>query len=151
MRFAILFLAVWLTSLFGLTCPVWGEKNKQVTTDQFTELKEIWSGSLYSSTYRAGLCIAADGKVRGVLHLRLSDGKIDEYHFYGHIKDDRIEVSHSSGHVFKGRLMARDVVEGDVSLKNGMTVHLKGKRSHDVRLAPTNCAPLTNSNPLDFD
>ncbi|MBQ3059572.1 MAG: hypothetical protein IJD16_04575 [Desulfovibrio sp.] len=107
-----------------------------------TEVSELWTGSLYTSNYRAGVCFAADGRVRGVLHLRLADGKTSVYHFYGHSHNGQIEVSHSSGHVFKGYLASQDAVEGQVRLKNGMKVRMEGKRIHDARLAAPNCAPL---------
>ena len=106
------------------------------------EVSELWTGSLYSSTYRAGICFAADGRVRGVLHLRLADGQTSVYHFYGHSHNGRIEVSHSSGHVFKGHLPSQDAVEGQVRLKNGMKIRMEGKRIRNARLAAPNCAPL---------
>ena len=106
------------------------------------EITELWTGSLYSSTYRAGLCVAPNGDVRGVLHLKLANGEVSVYHFYGEMRQGRIEVSHSSGHVFKGHLPTEDAVEGTVRLKNGMRIRMEGKRSHNVRLAPSNCAPL---------
>ncbi|MDO5484441.1 MAG: hypothetical protein Q4F27_05985 [Desulfovibrionaceae bacterium] len=116
--------------------------DKDAVSPQPAEVSELWTGSLYSSSYRAGVCFAADGKVRGVLHLRLSGGKVDVYHFYGHSRDGQIEVRHSSGHVFKGRLASSDAVEGMVRLKNGMKIRMEGKRTHNAPLAPANCAPL---------
>ena len=106
------------------------------------EVRELWTGSLYSSTYRVGLCFSAQGKVRGVVHLRLYNGKVDVYHIDGTVQNNDIEAHHSSGHKFKGRLASADTVEGVISLKNGMNIKLEGKRSHDVELAPEDCAPL---------
>lgn len=106
------------------------------------EVTELWTGSLYTSTFRVGLCFSAQGKVRGVLHLRLANGQVDVYHFEGSVKDNAIEASHSSGHRFKGRLSAPDKVEGTISLKNGMKIKLEGKRVQDVPLASGDCAPL---------
>ena len=106
------------------------------------EVRELWTGSLYSSTYRVGVCFSAQGKVRGVVHLRLYNGKVDVYHIDGTVRDNEIEAHHSSGHTFKGRLASADKVEGVISLKNGMNVRLEGKRTHDVQLAPEDCAPL---------
>lgn len=106
------------------------------------EVRELWTGSLYSSTYRVGLCFSAQGKVRGVVHLRLYNGKVDVYHIDGTVQNNDIEAHHSSGHKFKGRLASADTVEGVISLKNGMTIKLEGKRAHDVQLAPEDCAPL---------
>ncbi len=106
------------------------------------EVRELWTGSLYSSTYRVGLCFSAQGKVRGVVHLRLYNGKVDVYHIDGTVQNNDIEAHHSSGHKFKGRLASADTVEGVISLKNGMNIKLEGKRAHDVQLAPEDCAPL---------
>ena len=106
------------------------------------EVRELWTGGLYSSTYRVGVCFSAQGKVRGVVHLRLYNGKVDVYHIEGEVKNNEIVAHHSSGHSFKGHLLSSDAVEGDISLKNGMKVHLEGKRTHDASLAPEDCAPL---------
>ena len=106
------------------------------------EVRELWTGSLYSSTYRVGVCVSAQGAVRGVVHLRLYNGKVDVYHIDGTVQNNEIEAHHSSGHKFKGRLVSADAVEGVISLKNGMNVRLEGKRTHDAPLAPEDCAPL---------
>ena len=107
------------------------------------EVRELWTGSLYSSTYRVGLCFSADGNVRGVVYLRLYNGKVDVYHIVGSVKNNEVRARHSSGHAFKGRLVSNDKVEGTITLKNGMKVQLEGKRTLDVPLAPENCAPLS--------
>ena len=106
------------------------------------EVRELWTGSLYSSTYRVGVCVSSQGKVRGVVQLRLYNGKVDVYHIDGTVQNNDIEAHHSSGHKFKGRLVSADTVEGVISLKNGMNVRLEGKRVHDVELAPEDCAPM---------
>ncbi len=106
------------------------------------EVRELWTGSLYSSTYKVGLCFSADGKVRGVVHLRLYNGKVDVYHIVGSVQNNEIQARHSSGHTFKGRLVSASKVEGVIKLKNGKKVRLEGTRTHDVPLAPENCAPL---------
>ena len=106
------------------------------------EVRELWTGSLYSSTYRVGVCVSAQGAVRGVVHLRLYNGKVDVYHIDGTVRNNDIEAHHSSGHSFKGRLASAEKVEGVISLKNGMNVRLEGKRIHDAPLAPEDCAPL---------
>ncbi|WP_298031657.1 hypothetical protein [uncultured Desulfovibrio sp.] len=106
------------------------------------EVRELWTGSLYTSSFRVGMCVSARGAVRGVLHLRLANGQVDVYHFNGSVKDNAIEASHSSGHTFRGRLSAPDKVEGTINLKNGMKIRLEGKRIQDVSLAPEDCAPL---------
>ena len=106
------------------------------------EVRELWTGSLYSSTYRVGVCFSGHGNVRGVVQLRLYNGKVDVYHIDGTVQNNDIEAHHSSGHKFKGRLVSADTVEGVISLKNGMNVRLEGKRVHDVELAPEDCAPM---------
>ncbi|MDR2054464.1 MAG: hypothetical protein LBQ10_01130 [Desulfovibrio sp.] len=105
------------------------------------EATELWTGSLYTSTYRAGLCFSPQGAVRGVLHLRLKNGKVDVYHIAGVIHGNEIEASHSSGHKFTGELVAPDRVEGVIALKNGMKIELSGRRERGVLLAPEDCAP----------
>ena len=115
---------------------------KSGTSDSPVEVRELWTGSLYSSTYRVGVCVSPQGKVRGVVHLRLYNGKVDVYHIDGTVQNNEIEAHHSSGHKFKGRLVSADTVEGVISLKNGMNIKLEGKRTHDIALAPEDCAPL---------
>ncbi|MTJ92303.1 MAG: hypothetical protein F8N36_05500 [Desulfovibrio sp.] len=122
------------------TGPTAGQES--AASDSPVEVRELWTGSLYSSTYRVGLCFSAQGKVRGVVHLRLYNGKVDVYHIDGTVQNNDIEAHHSSGHKFKGRLVSADTVEGVISLKNGMNIKLEGKRAHDVALVPEDCAPL---------
>ncbi|MFT4302441.1 MAG: hypothetical protein QM579_11880 [Desulfovibrio sp.] len=110
--------------------------------DRPVEVRELWTGSLYSSTYKVGVCFSADGNVRGVVQLRLYNGQVDVYHIVGSVQNNEIQARHSSGHTFKGRLVSGDKVEGTIKLKNGMKVQLEGKRTYDVPLAPENCAPL---------
>ena len=110
--------------------------------DRPVEVRELWTGSLYSSTYKVGVCFSADGNVRGVVQLRLYNGQVDVYHIVGSVQNNEVQARHSSGHTFKGRLVSGDKVEGTIKLKNGMKVQLEGKRTHDVPLAPENCAPL---------
>ena len=105
------------------------------------ETRELWTGALYTSSYRVGVCFSAQGNVRGVLLLRLRTGKVDVYHITGNIKDNAIQARHSSGHTFKGRLVNSGLVEGDIKLKNGMTIHLEGRRTQDALLTEE-CGPL---------
>lgn len=106
------------------------------------EATELWTGALYTSTYRVGICISSAGYARGVLHLRLANGKVDVYHFSGTARDGGIVVRHSSGHVFEGSLIAPDRVEGVIFLKNGMRFRLDGKRERNVPLVLEDCAPV---------
>lgn len=106
-----------------------------------TEVTELWTGSLYSSNFRAALCFSAQGAVRGVLLLQLANGKTDVYHIVGKVKNNEIEAWHSSGHAFKGHLVSSDKVEGVISLKNGMKITVDGKRLQDVPVTE-DCSPL---------
>ncbi|MDR1856985.1 MAG: hypothetical protein LBR22_07480 [Desulfovibrio sp.] len=110
--------------------------------DASDETKELWTGSLYTSTYRVGLCFSPKGTLRGVVHLRLMSGQVDVYHINGTVKDGRVTASHSSGHSFTGRLVAPDRVKGRIVLKSGRKIDLEGTRHRGVSLAPEDCAPL---------
>lgn len=105
------------------------------------EQREMWSGSLYTSTYRAGACITHEGKVRGVLLLRTMSGKTDTYHFNGTLEDGIIRASHTSGHRFKGTFPSTTEVKGTITLKSGRSISLTGKRELDVPLTES-CRPL---------
>ena len=124
----------------SISGPVSGQES--AASGSPVEVRELWTGSLYSSTYRVGVCFSGHGNVRGVVQLRLYNGKVDVYHIDGTVQNNDIEAHHSSGHKFKGRLVSADTVEGVISLKNGMNVRLEGKRVHDVELAPEDCAPM---------
>ncbi len=106
------------------------------------EVRELWTGSLYTSTYRVGVCFAATGALRGVVHLKLRSGKVDVYHIIGEVRNNEIRAHHSSGHSFTGHLVSENGVEGIIILKNGMRVRLKGVREHNAHLADGDCAPL---------
>ena len=110
--------------------------------DQPVEVRELWTGALYTSTYRVGICFSALGDLRGVVHLKLRTGEVDVYHIIGEVNNNEIRARHSSGHTFEGRLVSADAVEGIISLKSGMRVRLEGRREHNARLAEEDCAPL---------
>ncbi|MDR1777223.1 MAG: hypothetical protein LBR31_05275 [Desulfovibrio sp.] len=105
------------------------------------EVTELWTGGIYASTYRAGLCFSANGAVRGVVRLRQKNGQVDVYHIHGAVRGRKIEASHSSGHTFKGELLGADKVEGTITLKNGLRIDLEGERRADVPLDMEDCAP----------
>lgn len=105
---------------------------------------ELWDGKVLTATFRAGMCFEANGKAKGVLMLRHSNGQQDVYHLYGTIKNNEFELTHGSGHSFKGKLTGPDKMEGRVKLKNGLSLGLTGKRHKDVPLAAKDCAPLPN-------
>ena len=108
------------------------------------EVTELWTGSLFTSTYRVGLCFSSLGTIRGVVHLRLKNGKVDVYHIKGTVNGNKIKASHSSGHKFKGELVGSDRVKGSITLKSGLRIELDGRREHDAPLAPEDCAPLAS-------
>ena len=90
--------------------------------------REVWTGSLYSSTYRAGVCTKPDGRMSGVLFLQLANGDVDVYHVEGQRQADTVFARHHSGHSFTGRLASPSEIRGDITLKNGMSISLKGQR-----------------------
>lgn len=103
---------------------------------------EYWQGKVLTASFRAGMCFGRDGKARGVLLLKHSNGQVDEYHLYGSIRGDEFELSHSSGHIFKGSLVSPDRMEGRVKLKHSISLGLKGERRLNVPLLAEDCAPL---------
>lgn len=106
-------------------------------------IQELWHGKIYSSTYKAGVCIEANGELKGVLKLKTAKGDIDTYHFYGHFQNNKIYAKHGSGHMFNGAFLSDKNVGGKIALKNGYTLSIKGKRTKNVQLTD-NCAPLTD-------
>jgi len=91
------------------------------------ERRELWTGSLYSSTYRAGICIKSDGNVYGALYLRQANGAVDRYTISGRVDGDRITARHNAGHEFKGRFID-DTVQGELTLKNGYKLNVRALR-----------------------
>jgi len=92
------------------------------------EHRELWTGSLYSSTYRAGICIKSNGDVYGALYLRQANGAVDRYTISGKVDGDRITARHHSGHEFQGRFVSEDTVRGELTLKNGHKLHVRASR-----------------------
>lgn len=105
------------------------------------ERTEVWEGKMYSSTFRAGMCVAPDGRARGVLLLRRRSGAVDTYHFYGEERRGRISVKHSSGHRLEVRRSAPGTVEGELHLANGMNLSFEAVRTVPGRVSD-DCAPL---------
>jgi hypothetical protein len=92
------------------------------------ERRELWTGSLYSSTYRAGICIKGNGEVYGALYLRQAGGDIDRYTLSGKVEGERMTLRHHSGHEFKGRFTSGDRVQGELTLKSGHTIEVRALR-----------------------
>ncbi|MCR4666830.1 MAG: hypothetical protein K5657_06000 [Desulfovibrio sp.] len=106
------------------------------------ERQELWSGSIYTSTFRCGFCFARDGRARGVLLLKTLFGQVDEYHLYGTIRNGHVDVRHSSGHHVVGDILSDNSIKGQITLGTGKVISFKGKRSTEARLAQDDCAPL---------
>lgn len=103
---------------------------------------ELWQGRVLTASFKAGMCFSPDGSARGVLLLKHANGEVDEYHLYGKIKNNEFELAHSSGHVFRGKLVSPGQMEGRVKLKNSISLSLKGTRQLDIPLLAADCAPL---------
>ncbi len=115
----------------------------QNSAEELDVQKELWSGNMYSSTFKAGVCIDNKGNVNGVLFLRLKNGKISTYTYSGtKNSENKLSLRHHSGHTFNGKLESDTVVSGKVKTKNGYTVKLKGKRTLNAPLGPR-CQPLS--------
>ncbi len=106
-------------------------------------LGEIWTGSIYTSTFEAGACFAEDGRVRGVLLVKLSNGQVDTYHFQGTMDSNGvIYTTHKSGHSFVGKFQDEHNISGEVTLSNGFSTTLDGRRLQNVQLNER-CGPIT--------
>ncbi len=103
---------------------------------------ELWSGSIYSSTFKAGVCIDDQDAVHGVLLLRQRNGQEDSYHFYGNKNLKEVfHLRHNDGHIFSGKITGEHSVSGTVKLRQGISIPLQGKREQNVLLG-TQCRPL---------
>ena len=92
------------------------------------ERRELWTGSMYSSTYRAGICIKSNGDVYGALYLRQTGGAVDRYTLSGQVDGERITVRHNAGHEFQGRFTSEGTVQGELTLKNGHKMQVRALR-----------------------
>lgn len=106
------------------------------------EMTELWEGKALTASFRVGICHDKKGKAKGVLLLRHANGQEDTYHLYGTLRDNEFFLSHSSGHTFSGAITGAMSMKGKAKLKNGLRLTLKGKRTKDVPLAASDCAPL---------
>ncbi len=103
---------------------------------------ELWSGSIYSSTFRAGVCIDDNDAVHGVLLLRLKNGQEDVYHFQGNKNLKNVfHIMHRDGHLFSGKIVNATNVSGTLKTSKGFEIELNGKREIEVLLGK-NCRPL---------
>ena len=99
------------------------------------EVTELWTGDVLTASFRMGMCFAADGKLRGVVLLRSSNGQVDVYHVYGSVQNNTFSAT------ITGRFLSGDDVEVKIRLGNGMRFTTVARRSRDVPLTD-DCAPL---------
>ncbi len=121
-------------------CPLQAELAKAGPQEQ-EETTELWTGSILTATFRAGVCTKKDGTARGVLYLTHANGNTDVYHVYGHKKDNLFELSHSSGHSGQIRESEDGSLKGIVRIKNKYKFNVKGRSQLHVQLTD-DCAPL---------
>lgn len=131
---AVAFAALLLCCVCGLAVEAGAGSNG-------TERTEVWEGKMYSSTFRAAMCVAPGGRARGVLLLRRRSGEVDTYHFYGEERNGVISVSHSSGHRLEARHASPTTVQGTLRLANGMKFSFDAARNAAGRVSE-DCAPL---------
>lgn len=122
---------------FPLSCPAAQGAGSRKTF----EVTELWTGDVLTASFRMGMCFAADGKLRGVVLLRSSNGQVDVYHVYGTVRDNAFSATHGSGHEISGRFLSRDRVAVRIRLANGMRLSTEADRVQDVPLTD-DCAPL---------
>lgn len=106
------------------------------------EQRELWSGSILTSSYRVGLCIKASGEARGVLLLRSLGGDTDTYHLYGTVQNGQITLRHASGHRIDARYEGNRV-KGKAFLRQGKRFNLDARKTVNAPLAPDDCRPLS--------
>ncbi|MDD2966950.1 MAG: hypothetical protein PHN64_05635 [Desulfovibrionaceae bacterium] len=111
--------------------PLVGASNSQQGGAAFPvdgNVREVWTGSAYSSTFRLGLCFKPDASLSGVAYVQRADGEIDTYHLAGRKQGKKVAAHHQSGHTFTFTLVGNDAVEGVIAIKGGLSLAVKGKR-----------------------
>lgn len=106
-----------------------------------SEQRELWSGSILTTSYRVGLCIKASGEARGVLLLRSLWGDTDTYHLYGTVQNGQITLRHASGHRIDARYEG-DRVKGKAFLRQGKRFTIDARKTGNAQLMPDDCRPL---------
>lgn len=119
--------------------------NSEIIRSGDGETTELWEGRALTARFKVGMCFNENGQARGVLLLRHANGQEDTYHLNGTIKDNVFNLSHSSGHYFKGILSGPAKMEGKARLKSGLSLTLAGKRIRGAPLKAPDCAPLTGN------
>lgn len=105
------------------------------------ETTELWTGSILTARYRAGVCTKKDGSARGVLYLTHASGQTDVYHVYGYKKGNYFELRHESGHIGQITESGDGSLKGTVRIKNKYNVSVRGRSQLNVKLSD-DCAPL---------
>lgn len=102
----------------------------------------VWEGSVYLHRFRAGCCLDADGRMRGVLRVKTPGGAENIYHYLGALlsADAVFQAAHHSGHKASGRLLGPDAVELKVSSREGRSVTLRARRVPQT-LPDDECGP----------
>ncbi len=121
--------------------PLWSFAAAPAGNTGTYEVTELWTGDVLTASFRMGMCFAADGKLRGVVLLRSSNGQVDVYHVYGSVQNKTFSATHGSGHKITGRFLPGDDVEVKIRLGNGMRFTTVARRFRDVPLTD-DCAPL---------
>ena len=129
--------AVFLFLIISVPCRASGTG---AAPDEYTEL---WYGSVLTASFRVAVCVKPDGALRGVVYLKPLTGDVDVYHIYGHLWNNSFTSTHSSGHLFTGRLTGPDTMEAKIRLSSGKKLSLEGRRKHGVKVT-SDCAPLDN-------
>ena len=129
--------AVFLFLIISVPCRASGTG---AAPDEYTEL---WYGSVLTASFRVAVCVKPDGALRGVVYLKPLTGDVDVYHIYGHLENNSFRATHSSGHLFIGRLTGPDTMEAKIRLSSGKKLSLEGRRKHGVKVT-SDCAPLDN-------
>jgi len=63
--------------------------------------------------------------IRGVVYVYPPFGKRNTYHFTGKVEGRRVTASHTSGHVFHGRIEGNRRVVGELKTKRGYRIPIK--------------------------
>ena len=129
--------AVFLFLIISVPCRASGTG---AAPDEYTEL---WYGSVLTASFRVAVCVKPDGALRGVVYLKPLTGDVDVYHIYGHLENNSFRATHSSCHLFTGRLTGPDTMEAKIRLSSGKKLSLEGRRKHGVKVT-SDCAPLDN-------
>ena len=129
--------AVFLFLIISVPCRASGTG---AAPDEYTEL---WYGSVLTASFRVAVCVKPDGALRGVVYLKPLTGDVDVYHIYGHLENNSFRATHSSGHLFTGRLTGPDTMEAKIRRSSGKKLSLEGRRKHGVKVT-SDCAPLDN-------